>query len=893
MPDALPTAVVADPGLLATKLARPRLPPGFVARPGVSALLDEGTRRPVTIVTAGAGWGKTLATAAWAAGGPAVGPVAWVSLDSTDNQPRAFWAYVVGALRASGAVAADNPLARLVPGLGDEDELFRRLVAGLTELPVPVVLVLDDFHVVDDPGVLAAVTSLVRAPVPQLRLVLLTRADPTLPLHRLRLAGALGEIRSADLALTSADAAALLGRDGVVLGPGDAELLVERTEGWPAGLRLAALFLARDEPGHGPADFGGDDHAVVEYLAEEVLARYDPQAQQFLLRTSVAERLNASLAEQLSGQPRGQQRLEELAASNTFVVGLGSNGAWFRYHALLRQTLRHRLSVESPDAVPELHRRAARWFSDQGQPIEALHHAADAQDWDLLGRLLVTEALPLVLSVDRAALGAVLARIPTHRLADSPELALAGAARLLLANRFADMQPHLLRAGSQAPSSDPDVAAGTRIGLLLFSTAISRTRGDIAGVVAAASRALDDLADQGMTLPASRGYRAIALANLGTGQLWAGLLAEAEQTLTGALGEVEGTALDATRVNMLSHLALAHAVSGRLHTGHALASRATSIVEQRGWAPMVQVAGAHLALAIVHLQRDEVDLALGALAEGRALAAADRAPGMAVALFQIRIDAARGRLDAARAQLARLHQEVLAWQVPELLVRWLRVTEAEVDLAAGDPAAALGRLRLDAPDDQGNLLISERLLRARALLDLADPHGAEEVLAPLVHADLEPRATVELWVLTAVAADRLREDRRAGEALHRALVAAEPEGVRRPFVAWGQEPLPRLLSHAKALYPNARRFVEELEAGGSAVAGRSSTSAAQGISLTDREMSVLQYLPSMMTYPEIAGQLFVSVNTVKSHLRHLFAKLEVVNRRQAVTRARELGLLDH
>ena len=426
-------------------------------------------------------------------------------------------------------------------------------------------LVLDDFHLVDDPGVLAAVTSLVRDPVPQLRLVLLTRADPTLPLHRLRLAGALGEIRSADLALTPADAAALLGRDGVVLGPGDAELLVERTEGWPAGLRLAALFLARDEPGHGPADFGGDDHAVVEYLAEEVLARYDPQAQQFLLRTSVAERLNASLAEQLSGQPRGQQRLEELAASNTFVVGLGSNGAWFRYHALLRQTLRHRLSVESPDAVPELHRRAARWFSDQGQPIEALHHAADAQDWDLLGRLLVTEALPLVLSVERAALGAVLARIPTHRLADSPELALAGAARLLLANRFADMQPHLLRAASQAPSSDPDVAAGTRVGLLLFSTAVARTRGDIAGVLASTSRALDELADQGMTLPASRGYRAIALANLGTGQLWAGRLAEAEQTLTDALAEAEGTTLDATRVNMLSHLALAHAVSGRLH----------------------------------------------------------------------------------------------------------------------------------------------------------------------------------------------------------------------------------------------------------------------------------------------------------------------------------------
>ena len=295
--------------------------------------------------------------------------------------------------------------------------------------------------------------------------------------------------------------------------------------------------------------------------------------------------------------------------------------------------------------------------------------------------------------------------------------------------------------------------------------------------MASATRALDELTDQGMTLPASHGYRAVALANLGTGQLWAGLLAESEQTLTDALAEAEGTALDATRVNMLSHLALAHAVSGRLRTAHELASQATRIVEQRGWAPMVQVASAHLALAIVHLQRNELDLALGALADGRPLAAMDRSPGFAVALFQIRIDAARGRLDAARALLARLHRDLGAWQPPQLLERWLRVTEAEVDLAAGEPSAALGRLPLDRPEDEGRLLVSERLLRARALLDLADPHGAEQVLAPLGDAELGPRASVELWVLTAVAADRLREDRRAGEALRRALVAAEPEGV--------------------------------------------------------------------------------------------------------------------
>ena len=360
--------------------------------------------------------------------------------------------------------------------------------------------------------------------MPQLRLVLLTRADPTLALHRLRVAGDLVEVRSADLALTVADAAALVANDGVVLRAGDAELLVERTEGWPAGLRLAALFLTRDQPGHRAADFGGEDHAVVEFLAEEVLARHPPDVQRFLLRTSVVERLNASLAEELTDEARGQQLLEDLAASNTFVVGLGPGRTWFRYHALLRQMLRHRLSVESPEVVPDLHRRAAHWFSEHGEPLEALRHAAEAQDWGLMGRLLVTQALPLALSAERAGLGLALARIPTQQLSSSPELALAAATRLFLANRFADMRPHLARAEAQLGAGDPDVVAGTRIGLLLFSMAVSRTLGDNEAVMASAGRALDELASRGVTLPAAGAYRATALANLGTGQLWSGRL---------------------------------------------------------------------------------------------------------------------------------------------------------------------------------------------------------------------------------------------------------------------------------------------------------------------------------------------------------------------------------
>ena len=343
---------------------------------------------------------------------------------------------------------------------------------------------------------------------------------------------------------------------------------------------------------------------------------------------------------------------------------------------------------------------------------------------------------------------------------------------------------------------------------------------------------------------------------------------------------------------MLAHLALAAAVSGRLTEAELRATPALRLVEERGWSPSVQESTAHLAMSIVHVQRNDLGEALESLAAGRAAAVLEPAPRSALVLYQVRLDAAVGQVEAARRQLARLDRDLGDWQPPRLLTRWLRVTAAEVDLAAGDPEAALERVRLDRPEDEDSSLVPERLLRARALLELADPHGAEAVLAPLRDAGLEPRSVVEMWVLTALAADRLREDRRADEALGRALAAAEPEGIRRPFVAWGRDHLPRLLSHAKALHLRSRPFVVELEAHVSGAGARPGVSGGLTAPLTDRELSVLQYLPSMMTYPEIAGELFVSVNTVKSHLRHLYAKLEVANRRQAVTRARELGLLE-
>lgn len=879
----------ADHNLLTTKLARPRVPSTYVGRPRIVEMLDHGTRKPLTVVSAGAGWGKTLATASWAASSPAVGPVAWLSLDESDNDPRSFWSYLVAAIRSAVEVPRGNPLAGLEPRLGSEDDTLRRLVAGLARLPMPVVVVLDDFQLINHPTVLSGLSELLRRPPAQLRLVLLTRADPALALQRLKLKDELAEIRARDLAFGVAEAAALLAADGVAVDLDGTRLLVERTEGWPVGLRLAAFFLKGDGPGRTPADFAGDDQAVTDYLAEEVFESQPPELQQFLLRTSVAERLSGGLAQVLTDDPRSRRFLELLERSNAFVVGLGSDRQWYRYHPLLREMLHHRLTVDEPQILPELQRRAALWFAANGQPIEALRHAAEAADWQLLGRLFVTHAAPLMVSAERAAVVALLARIPADRLADGAELAVAAAAMRMHAGRFQDMQPHLELAAAQLGATSPESRIGTSIAIHLFSTAVARLRGDIAGLITASSEALEELSGPGVALPAADQYRAVALSALGTGLLWSGSLDEAEARLREGLEIATATRLEAARINMLAHLGLAATLSGRLREGFAYAAKAVELVDARGWEPLTQASTAYLALAMVHVQWNNVDEAQSLLAQSRAAATTDRAPRYALGLTQARLDASLGRVEAAREQLARLHREAGPWRPTVFLERWQAIAEAEVDLAAGDPRAAM--TRIGTPADDQPPFAREWVCLAAALLADGHPQQAEEILSPLRHQTNDRSAAVEVWLLTTLAADRLRADNRAAEALGHALDAARQEGVRRPFLVVDTERLPRLLTRLEQVDPGATGFVDELLADMGMVRSQGALADAPAEALTDRELSVVRYLPTMMTNAEIASELFVSVNTVKAHLKRIYTKLGVTSRRQAVHRAHALGLL--
>jgi LuxR family maltose regulon positive regulatory protein len=875
--------------LLDAKLAPPRPPSDFLVRPRVSGLFEAGAARPLTVVSAGAGWGKTLAAAAWATSGPAVGKLAWVSLDEADSEPRLFWSYVLTALRRSGAVPPDNDLAELVPGPIVDEETLRRILYGISQLPAPVVLVLDDFHDIRDADVLSGVAMLLRYPLPQRRLVLITRRDPMLSLHRLRLSGELVEIRAADLAFSPEEATAMLGQHGVSVDSVRLAQLLGHTEGWAAGLRLAALTLQVDPSGSRLAEFADDDAVVADYLTDQVFLALPAPLREFLLHTSVLERVTGDLANAVTGgEPRGQQYLERLAHANAFVVRLGGAGHWYRYHPMLRGMLEHRLSTEQPDMVPLLHRRAALWFAAHDHVVEAMRHAMSAADWKVLCELLVTRVVPWIYSVERQALGRVLEKLPPAEGEGPAEAHLCRVARCLAKADFATFGAHVSRAWETLPQLEPDIRAGAQVVLHLASTLVARVSGDAAGLINQTAKALELLRGDAVTLPAVEEYTAMALSNQGMGLLWAGAEREAEGSLTQALAAVDATGVELTRINVLGHLGLCAASAGRLREAHDHGSAAVSLADARGWNTLEQVSTAYLTLALVNMHRGDTleaerMLELGVAAQPTR---ADRLPLTALLITRIRLLTMRHRLAAARHALDELKQELIAWQLPELLGRWLGVAEAELALAEGDTASAVRQFAVR--DEQTVIGDQERAFHGRALIFDGRPELAEKLVAPLRDLAVDRGARVEGWLVTAVVADLSREDHRSRAAVQRAIALAAPEGFHRPFTLFDRDQMSRLLTRALSLNPAGDNFGNEILADLSQEAGRSAAVLAEP--LTDRELMVLEHLPTMSSNAEIAEGMYVSINTVKAHLKSLYRKLEVSSRRAAVHRARELNL---
>ena len=477
-----------DP-VLASKITVPGVPGWLVPRPRLDKLIAQGAEGPMTIVTGPPGAGKTMALALWAAASPPSGPLAWVTIDDYDNRPRVFWSYVVAALRRSG-VSIPRGMSATMRRYVVDHEFLLRFASLMAEQDPPVTLVLDDVHLLTGPKVLDGLAYVLRHAAPGLRLVASSRIDPLLPLHRYRLTGELTEVRADDLAFNIPESRLLLAQHHVTLSPESLQRLTRRTEGWAAVMRLAAISMdGHSDPDQFVKELLAEDSAVAGYLVEEVLNAQPAPIRDFLLRTSILDRINEDLAAELSGDVHDTSVLAGLARANAFVQP--DDSGWYRYHSLFAAVLRLKLRRDHPDLVPDLHLRAARWYRRSGALADAIRHAAEAGDWQFAARMVLDELAVDQLIEPRVTelLASAFDHMPRNLAWSDPQPLLVAAAIDVARSREGTSQAYLGAAQSlleQMPAGDeiPSRLAAAQIGL-----ALSRRSGDLDAAAAAAGAA--------------------------------------------------------------------------------------------------------------------------------------------------------------------------------------------------------------------------------------------------------------------------------------------------------------------------------------------------------------------------------------------------------------------
>jgi LuxR family maltose regulon positive regulatory protein len=887
-----------DGSALTTASTLERLPPrnGLVRRDALLRRLSAGSAG-VVLVCAPAGSGKTVLLRSWIEDG-GCGRVAWISLQRVERDAERFWQSVVGAL--AGAIGAGALRERAGPTPGFRAELVVDcLLSELEDLQEPAVLVIDDLHELHSADALASLERFVTHLPAGLRVVLATREDPPLGLHPLRLTGGLHELRGADLRFSLDEARELLEKAGISLSDEGAAMLHKRTEGWAAGLRLAAISMAEHpDPERFVTEFSGSERTVAGYLMAEVLERQSPAVRELLLRTSVLERVSGPLADFLTGGSGSERVLQQLEDTNAFVTSVDARRSWFRYHSLFADLLRLELRRVAPEIVDSLHHAAAQWHEAQGGMVEAIRHAQSARDWPHASRLLADNELSLMLDGRRATVRALLAAFPRHEVTADAELALAtgrirafdgllddATAYLATAERLARDVP-----GERRPPFDLRV---TSLRLLL-----ARRAGDVNtaleernAVEAALSAPREPRTAVDIAL--THDARAAALMDLGIAELWSLRLDDARMHLEQALELAHRTGREYLEIGSLAHLAMTASLSGLPAAAVlALAERAVAVSETHGSAtdPIAATAFAVGGNVLVRLARfDDAERWLE-----RADHAADPGDrGTALLLHGARALLCLGqrRLDDAQAafQTARMIRPLLAGEHALTVELRSRVLQAQV--RAGEAAAARAGLD-DMPSGERDAA-GARIAAAAVHLAEGDPQQAIDELAPVIARTVpavHPTwAAVEASVFEAAARDQLADRRAAEESIERALDLAEPDGMVLPFVL---APVGELLErHPRHRTAHAALLTSILDLPGGCRPQRPGRPGASSDALSDAELRVLRHLPSNLRAPEIASELFVSANTVRTHLRHIYAKLGAHNRSEAVLRARELRLI--
>lgn len=863
-------------------------------RPELERRLEVGASAGLVVVAAPAGAGKTLLLASWTRHRAA--PTAWVSLEPEDREPHVFWGRVLTAIQASSTLAADSMLATMHPPPVHDQRFVRLLVQACDEPHEPCVVVLDDLHVLTGTPAMTSLASAVHAGLGRLRLVLSTRIDPVIPLQRLRLEGRLTELRSADLGFEPGDAVRLLAGHDVRIKPEHLATLLDKTEGWAAGLRLAALAL------HGAADvdaavedLAGEHRSVADYFTQEVLGSQDPAVTRFLLDTCVVRRVCGDLADGLTGRHDGVEMLTRLERENLFVIALDSRREWYRYHPLFGDLLRHQLRSKDRAHVDELHRRASDWFVRHDDPLEAARHLSEASDWVALSRLVLRGAGTALLGVQRSALVTVLEGLPTDLVEGQPEVAAAAAVAAYARYDSPAVTVHLRRSRELLDRLPPGDARVTDAVLTTLEAIVAWIDSDAAREVSAAREGARLLAALDPTEVPTLGVYQVGVAAIeAMGLLWSGELTEAERIFAAMLGllTASGGSSPVLALHLRGSRAVLKAMGGRLQEAREQIETALAVAEESGWSFLPLSATTYLADALVRLLEADLEGCAESIARGTACIGAlrDRHAEAALGLVEVRLLVDRREPSAARDRLGALRRRLDTWQMPPFLEHWSRIVEAEVALAEGDTGGAIACLTTPDMAVAGRPHAQRTITLARAHLAAHRPQDCLGSLSPLLSAppaDHGPAA--DAWLLAALAHDRLRDDAQAQVALERSLAVAAPEGIVRPYAVNAERVLPLLRTNQLTAGAEST-FVEQLVA---RLGGGPAPVEVRPLAepLTTRERSVLLMLPTMMTNSEIAEQLHVSVNTVKVHLKGIFRKLDVSSRREAVHRARALGLL--
>jgi LuxR family transcriptional regulator, maltose regulon positive regulatory protein len=864
----------------------------LIDRDDLLAALDRAATRRVTIISAPAGSGKTSLLRAWADRPGQRRRLAVLQVQRGEQDAQQFWLALLDAVRDVSAVAGP---AAATPDFNAQ-AMVDRVLSELADAGGDVMLVIDDLHELNSAEALGQLTRLLANLPARVHALLTTRHDLRLGLHQLRLAGELAEIRAADLRFSERETRLLLDASGISLSEAGLALLHQRTEGWAAGLRLAAIALAdHPDPERFVAEFSGSDRTVAEYLVAEMLERQPADVQDLLLRTSLLDRVSGELADVLTGRPGSDRILLELADANAFVESLDLGRTWFRYHHLFGDLLRLELRRTLASEVPALHRSAARWFTLQGRMADAIRHTEAAGDWPDAARLLADHSFSLTLDGQAQTMQALVRAFPPGE--DHPELALVRALGDLAQGRLDKAAAHLAVAEAHAETAPADRRHRFRVAIASLKLSLARRRGHLAGVV----EQVRFLASP-VTGPAGEDFalgsdlRAVALMNLGIVEAWSGL-PDAERHLREGAVLAREIGRPYLEVGCLAQLGFATKVLPYA-TIQRRCRDAIALAERHGWGAEPVVAPALIALAGTMVWTGEFDQAERWLQRTARALQADTGPDirLLVHIANGMLQAGRGRHHEALQEFGTAEQ--LGSQLADSHALATRVTAWMVAAQArlGMPVEA--RTLLAALDDERAGAAEMRNARAVVCLAEGDPAAALSTLQPVLDGTapvIGDVTVIEAQLLAGLAHHELGDQRAANRAAERALALAESDGLVLPFAMTGAlellEALPRHLTAHAALLADILDILRGVPRGSSVAVGSQPPPLLEAEELSPGELRVLRYLPTNLSRSEIAGELSVSVTTVSTHVRSIYAKLGVGDRSSAVRRARELRLL--